>query len=81
MAGAYSLTGRPYEAARLLGTATATRLRSGAPQPHAERDDVDRISARLREDLGVAVYATQFSAGESLDHTETLVAGSPPVGR
>ncbi|MEV0884560.1 BTAD domain-containing putative transcriptional regulator [Streptomyces microflavus] len=81
VAGAYSLTGRPYEAARLLGTATATRLRSGAPQPHAERDDVDRISARLREDLGVAVYATQFTAGESLDHTETLVAGAPSADR
>ncbi|MEW1614501.1 MULTISPECIES: BTAD domain-containing putative transcriptional regulator [unclassified Streptomyces] len=79
VAGACSLTARPHEAARLLGTATATRLRSGAPQPPAEQGDVERISARLRERLGAQTYAAEFAAGESLDHTEALVPGAYPL--
>ncbi|WP_434598927.1 BTAD domain-containing putative transcriptional regulator [Streptomyces sp. A5-4] len=72
LAGAYSLTGRPDDAARLLGTAAATRVRSGAPQPLAERGDVERIAARLCGALGEAAYAEAFATGERTHHTEAV---------
>ncbi|WP_299534106.1 BTAD domain-containing putative transcriptional regulator [uncultured Streptomyces sp.] len=68
LAGGHRLAGRPARAARLLGVAEATRKRSGAPLPPAERADVDRISARLRATSGVDAYAVEFAAGLLLDH-------------
>ncbi|KUL37073.1 hypothetical protein [Streptomyces regalis] len=74
LAGAHSLTGRHIRSARLLGTATATRVRSGAPLPPAERGDVDRIAARVRNALGDARYAAEHAAGEAMDHHTAAAA-------
>nr|WP_313896817.1 BTAD domain-containing putative transcriptional regulator [Streptomyces sp. GC420] len=68
LAGGHALASRPDRAARLLGTAEAARNRSGAPLPRAERADVERISARLREDLGAEAFAAGFAAGRALEH-------------
>ncbi|MEU8709908.1 BTAD domain-containing putative transcriptional regulator [Streptomyces sp. NPDC048565] len=68
LAGGHRLAGRPARAARLLGVAEATRNRSGAPLPPAERADVDRISAQLRATSGTDAYAVEFAAGWLVDH-------------
>ncbi|MEU6713318.1 hypothetical protein ABZ897_17695 [Nonomuraea sp. NPDC046802] len=57
LAGAYTGVGEHHRAARLLGTATATRESAGAPLPAAERGDVDRIAAAIRRGLGEDVFA------------------------
>ncbi|MFE2598995.1 BTAD domain-containing putative transcriptional regulator [Streptomyces sp. NPDC059396] len=74
LAGAHSLAGLWGRAARLLGTAAATRRRAGAPQPPAEQADVERIAARLRGVLGEEAYAAEFSAGERTDHVTQAAA-------
>ncbi|MFI9344475.1 BTAD domain-containing putative transcriptional regulator [Streptomyces sp. NPDC052773] len=70
LAGAHALAGRPARAARLLGTAEATRERSGAPLPPAEQTDVRRVSARAREALGAHTFAAERAAGRAMDHLE-----------
>ncbi|MEV5342489.1 hypothetical protein AB0K93_28995, partial [Streptomyces sp. NPDC052676] len=57
-------------AARLLGTAEATRERSGAPLPPAEQADVRRVSARVREALGAHAFAAEHAAGRAVDHLD-----------
>ncbi|MFJ2651625.1 AfsR/SARP family transcriptional regulator [Streptomyces sp. NPDC087420] len=82
LAGAHSLAGQWERAARLLGTAAATRRRTGAPQPPAEQADVERIAARLRNVLGEEAYAAEFSVGERTDHVTQAAAEmerSPPA--
>ncbi|MBO2459078.1 BTAD domain-containing putative transcriptional regulator [Actinomadura violacea] len=62
LAGAFA--GRDAErAARLLGAAAALRASVGAPLPPAERGDVDRITAAVREALGDEAFAAGFEDG------------------
>ncbi|MFD7457062.1 MULTISPECIES: BTAD domain-containing putative transcriptional regulator [unclassified Streptomyces] len=68
LAGAHALGGRPASAARLLGTAEATRERSGAPLPPAEQGDVRRVSARARDALGAEAFTAEHAAGRAVDH-------------
>ncbi|AJE82577.1 MULTISPECIES: BTAD domain-containing putative transcriptional regulator [Streptomyces] len=77
LAGAHALAGRPRRAARLLGTASSTRARAGAPLPPAERRDVERIGARAEAELG-AVYAAEFAAGAAVDHLTAARAEQEP---
>ncbi|MFE2595559.1 BTAD domain-containing putative transcriptional regulator [Streptomyces sp. NPDC059396] len=77
LAGAESLAGRPARAALLLGAATAARRDAGAPLPPAERGDVDRIAAAVREALGVRAYDEAFVRGEELG-TEAALADEQP---
>ncbi|MFF8016622.1 BTAD domain-containing putative transcriptional regulator [Streptomyces sp. NPDC007929] len=80
LAGAYSLAGDPYRAARLLGTAAATRERAGAPHPPAERGDVERIATRLRATMDEATYTWEFTAGTRRTHeAEALAETAPPA--
>ncbi|WP_049558770.1 BTAD domain-containing putative transcriptional regulator [Nonomuraea sp. SBT364] len=65
LAGVEALAGRPAEAARLLGEATALRESVGAPLPPAERGDVDRITAAARGALGEEGFAGAFERGRS----------------
>ncbi|WP_244201983.1 BTAD domain-containing putative transcriptional regulator [Streptomyces diastatochromogenes] len=74
LAGAHSLTARTARAARLLGTAAATRERSGAPLPEAERADVQRISARVRGALGAQTYAAEYATGQTVGYREAAEA-------
>ncbi|GAA2105824.1 BTAD domain-containing putative transcriptional regulator [Actinomadura alba] len=67
LAGARALAGHHDDAARLLGTAAATREGVGAPLPPAERGDVDRVTARARAALGEAAFAAEFAHGRTLD--------------
>ncbi|MFD8233895.1 BTAD domain-containing putative transcriptional regulator [Streptomyces sp. NPDC059696] len=78
LAGAYGLAGDPERAARLLGTAAAARERAGAPQPPAERGDVDRIAARLRAALDEERYRAAFAVGTRRAH-ETAAAAEAPA--
>ncbi|MER7394119.1 BTAD domain-containing putative transcriptional regulator [Streptomyces sp. NPDC000151] len=64
LAGAHSLAGHPERAARLLGTAAATRKRTGAPHPPAERGDVERISERVRTALDEPSFTHEFTHGK-----------------
>lgn len=63
LAGARALAGRHEEAARLLGGAAALRESVGAPLPPAERGDVDRITAAVRQTLGDDALTTALTAG------------------
>ncbi len=82
LAGAHSLTGDAVRAARLLGTAAATRQHAGAPHPPAERGDVERVAARVRGAIGEDVHAREFAAGVRTDHESQAAAeGGVPGGR
>ncbi|WP_202917834.1 hypothetical protein [Streptomyces taklimakanensis] len=74
LAGAHSLAGRHARAARLPGTAAATRKASGAPLPPAEHGDVDRIPARVREVLGERAFIAGFETGERTGLQEAATA-------
>lgn len=64
IAGADVLDGAPDRAARLLGAASAARSAAGAPQPAAERFDVDRVAAGAVQALGGDRFAAEFHKGE-----------------
>ncbi|MEV7510090.1 BTAD domain-containing putative transcriptional regulator [Streptomyces sp. NPDC091201] len=57
--------GRAAGAAGLLGTAAALRESLGTPLPPAEREDVDRATARLRSVLGDEVFGAEFARGRT----------------
>jgi hypothetical protein len=76
LAGAHSLAGAPERAARLLGTAAATRERTGAPHPRAEHGDVDRVSARVRAATDEGTYAREFALGTRTGHEDQAAAES-----
>ncbi|MFD6281278.1 BTAD domain-containing putative transcriptional regulator [Streptomyces sp. NPDC060209] len=61
LAGVWQLAGRPELAAGLLGTATRSRASVGAPLPPAERGDVSRITAAVRNAMGDADFAAAFA--------------------
>ncbi|MEV5831350.1 BTAD domain-containing putative transcriptional regulator [Spirillospora sp. NPDC052242] len=56
LAGARSLAGLHGEAVRLLREAAELRESSGAPLPPGERREVDRISGRIIDALGVSPF-------------------------
>ncbi|MCX5197370.1 tetratricopeptide repeat protein [Streptomyces sp. NBC_00249] len=62
LAGAHALSGDHDAAARLLGTAAATRKAVGIPLPPAERGDIDRITKAVHQALNPRV---------TLDHART----------
>jgi predicted ATPase len=66
LAGALSLDGRHDQAARLLGAAAAARESSSLPPAPAERADIDRITARVREALGETRFAAECRHGGTL---------------
>jgi predicted ATPase/DNA-binding SARP family transcriptional activator len=70
LAGAQALAGRHDSAARLLGTARATRESVGAPLPEAERGDVDRITAAASKALGETTFSEQFARGGNADTSD-----------
>ncbi|WBB62749.1 BTAD domain-containing putative transcriptional regulator [Streptomyces sp. WMMC500] len=70
LAGAESLAGNATGAARLLGRAAALRASAGAPLPEAERTDADRITARLRAELGPEGLAAELAKGEAADEQD-----------
>jgi tetratricopeptide (TPR) repeat protein len=72
MAGAQTLAGHPRRAARLLGAAVAARASAGAPLPPAERGDVNRITTRLRAELGNEDFAVEHLRGTELQPVEHL---------
>ncbi|MBB6174526.1 putative ATPase/DNA-binding SARP family transcriptional activator [Nocardiopsis mwathae] len=79
LAGAHSLGGDPHHAARLLGAAAAARASVGAPLPQGERADVDRITARVRTDLGEEEFDAEAAAG-ARRHPDDLVGDRPVRG-
>ena len=63
VAGALSLGDRADEAARMLGLAEATRAGVDVELPDAERADLLRVTARLRERLGDARFDEEVAHG------------------
>ncbi|MFC9942442.1 hypothetical protein [Streptomyces pratensis] len=60
LAGGWKLAGRPELAAGLLGTAARSRASVGAPLPPAERGDVSRITAAVRNAMGEAAFTAAY---------------------
>ncbi|GAA2391539.1 BTAD domain-containing putative transcriptional regulator [Streptomyces glaucosporus] len=75
LAGARALAGRHEHAAVLLGAAAAARASVGAPLPHGERSDVDRIESAVRTALGDAAFSAAYG------HGGTLSANAPDLSR
>ncbi|TDC15484.1 AfsR/SARP family transcriptional regulator [Streptomyces sp. 8K308] len=74
LAGAHALAGRHAYAAVLLGAAHAARASVGMPLPSAERGDVDRITAAVREHLEEGAYLAAYRHGIELTPEEALSA-------
>ncbi|MFI1394002.1 AfsR/SARP family transcriptional regulator [Streptomyces sp. NPDC020681] len=74
LAGAHALAGRHEYAAVLLGAAHAARDSVGMPLPPAERGDVDRITAAVREHLDEDACRTAYRRGSALTPDEALSA-------
>ncbi|MGN9774536.1 BTAD domain-containing putative transcriptional regulator [Micromonospora sp. H33] len=75
----------PAVAARILGAAAAARAASGVPVAPAERDDIDRLTARLVGAVGADGFAAAYRAGHDLSPGEaralvSLPAVSRPAG-
>ncbi|MDG4810508.1 BTAD domain-containing putative transcriptional regulator [Micromonospora sp. WMMD1120] len=60
----------PEVAARLLGAAAAARLAARSPAAPAERDDIDRVTARLRAELGQERLDALVAEGATLSPGE-----------
>ncbi|MEU4555868.1 BTAD domain-containing putative transcriptional regulator [Micromonospora violae] len=60
----------PEVAARLLGAAAAARLATQSPAAPAERDDTDRVTARLRAELGPEHFDALLAEGAQLSPGE-----------
>jgi tetratricopeptide (TPR) repeat protein len=71
-AGALSLAGVHGHAARLLGAAAAVRRSSGLPPGPVERDDIDRITARIRTALPESAFTAETDHGGTLSPAECL---------
>ncbi|MFG1998275.1 BTAD domain-containing putative transcriptional regulator [Spirillospora sp. NPDC048911] len=69
MAGAHALSGDHLEAARLLGAAQALRESVGSPLPPAERGDVERITAAVRDALGGTAFEAAFTQDDPVHVT------------
>jgi predicted ATPase/DNA-binding SARP family transcriptional activator len=77
LAGALALAGRHGHAGRLLGAAAAIRASSSLPTPPAERGDIDRITASVRQSLGEDRFAAESKRGGALtpEEVRALTAG------
>jgi len=62
LAGAETLTGHHYQAARLLGQAARARESAAVPSSPAERSDIERITACARAILGESTFATEHDS-------------------
>ncbi|MFD0901824.1 BTAD domain-containing putative transcriptional regulator [Actinomadura sediminis] len=72
LAGALSLAGDAPGAVRPPAAAAALRAGVGAALPPAERGDVDRVGARLRDVLGEEAFAAEHAGGADGDLDELL---------
>ncbi|MBM0276845.1 winged helix-turn-helix domain-containing protein [Micromonospora sp. STR1s_6] len=60
----------PEVAARLLGAAAAARLAAQSPAAPAERDEIDRVTERLRAELGSERFEALLAEGTKLSPSE-----------
>lgn len=77
LAGVQALVGLHYQAAQLLGAATAARASAGAPLPSAERGDVDRITAAVQSALSEEEFTAEFDRGYELEASDYEVCAVP----
>jgi predicted ATPase/DNA-binding SARP family transcriptional activator/Tfp pilus assembly protein PilF len=77
LAGAQVLAGHHECAARLLGTAAATRDAAQTPLPLAERGDVDRLTTTVRAALGNDQFDAQLRNGAAMTLEEARAAIVP----
>ncbi|MEU4531608.1 BTAD domain-containing putative transcriptional regulator [Micromonospora ureilytica] len=68
--GMASAVRSPEIAVRLLGAAAAARLATQSPAAPAERDDTDRVTARLRAELGPERFDALLAEGAQLSPSE-----------
>jgi tetratricopeptide (TPR) repeat protein len=72
LAAGLSLTGRPEQAARMLGAAAAIRRARRLPPGPVEQDDVDRVTARVCIQLSEDAFDTEMRRGGALSAVECL---------
>jgi hypothetical protein len=77
LAGAQALAGYHECAARLLGTAAATRDAAHTPLPLAERGDVDRLTTAARAALGDDQFDAQHRHGAAMTPEQARAAIVP----
>ncbi|NJP31077.1 BTAD domain-containing putative transcriptional regulator [Micromonospora thermarum] len=77
--GLASAVPEPAVAARLLGAAAAGRAASGVPVAPAERDEIDRLTARLVAALGADGFADAYRAGHDLSPGQARALVVAPV--
>ncbi len=74
LAATYAASGRPADAAVLLGAAQARRASVGLPLPDIERADVDRAETTARASLGAEAFEAAVERGR------TLASDQLPIG-
>ena len=73
----------PDRAARLLGAVEALREAIGAPLPPAQRGEIDRVTAAMRDALGEETFAAAWAEGgamtpdQAVAHALATLAGIP----
>jgi len=70
--GVASAVADPRTAAELLGAAAAARADTGIAATHAERNEQERITARLVAALGEDAFAAAHRAGGGWSLTEAM---------
>ncbi|MFC4114947.1 BTAD domain-containing putative transcriptional regulator [Nonomuraea zeae] len=73
--GAASASGPTEQAARLLGLAAAARDHHQTPAGPSEREEIERVTVRVRDALGQEAFAAAYEEGAArkLDETQDLL--------
>ena len=72
--------GQPADAARLIGAANAERIRLGAPLMPAEREEMEKLRARIAETLGRAEAERCLAEGAELSGEQALAKAVALLG-
>lgn len=77
LAGVAIAQGRPRRAARLLGTAAATRTLPGGTLPQIDQESYDRLVATTRAGLDEVSFAAAWSAGSTQTPADAVATHDP----
>jgi hypothetical protein len=73
-------TGRASEAARIAGAAEAARLALGAPHMPSEKQEFEKLLARVEQDTGSAEAERGRAAGRALTLNQALAEMASHLG-
>lgn len=74
LAGSLAGQGESFQAARLLGAADVAFTRLGVPQQPADRMEVERYVALLKQQLGEATFAAAWAEGQAMSLDEAVAS-------